>query len=97
MTRGINRFKGLNLMLTEINEKYTPIEGLADLTAWVNSGAAPSNDALQKAIDETGSLILKKALSWSKAASGKIQDHIIHINAPADKKLHRLNRQCQRQ
>ncbi len=72
MTRGINRFKGLNMMLTEINEKYTPIEGLADLTAWVNSGAAPSNDALQKAIDETGSLILKKALSWSKAVNEAI-------------------------
>ena len=72
MTRGINRFKGLNMMLTEVNEKYTPIEGLTDLTAWVNSGAAPSNDALQKAIDETGSLILKKVLSWSKAVNEAI-------------------------
>lgn len=72
MTRGINRFKGLAKMLTEVNEKYTPIEGLADLTAWVESGAAPSNDALQKAIDETGSAILKKALSWSKAVNEAI-------------------------
>ncbi len=72
MTRGINRFKGLNKMLTEVNEKYTPIQGLADLTAWVESGAAPSNDALQKAIDETGSPILKKALSWSKAVNEAI-------------------------
>ena len=72
MTRGINRFKGLNMMLTEVNEKYTPIEGLADLTAWVDSGAAPSNDALQKAIDETDSPILKKALRWSKAVNEAI-------------------------
>ncbi len=72
MTRGINRFKGLNMMLTEVNEKYTPIEALPDLTAWVNSGAAPSNDALQKAIDETDSVILKKALSWSKAVNEAI-------------------------
>lgn len=72
MTRGINRFKGLNIMLTEVNGKYTPIAGLPDLTAWVNSGAAPSNDALQKAIDETGSEILKKALSWSKAVNASI-------------------------
>ncbi len=72
MTRGINRFKGLNIMLTEVNEKYTPVESLQDLTAWVNSGAAPSNDAIQKAIDETGSPILKKALSWSKAVNAAI-------------------------
>ncbi|MDE6590865.1 MAG: HAD family hydrolase, partial [Oscillospiraceae bacterium] len=74
MTRGINRFKGLNMMLTEVNEKYTPIAGVSDLTAWVNSGAAPSNAALQKAIDETGSGILKKALSWSKAVNASIVD-----------------------
>lgn len=72
MTRGINRFKGLNMMLTEVNEKYKPIDHLADLTAWVNSGAAPSNDAIQKAIEETGSPILKKALSWSKAVNASI-------------------------
>ena len=72
MTRGINRFKGLNMMLTDVNEKYTPIDHLRDLTAWVNSGAAPSNDAIQKAIDETGSPILKKALSWSKAVNAAI-------------------------
>ena len=72
MTRGIYRFKGLNMMLTEVNEKYTPIDRLADLTAWVNSGAAPSNDAIQKAIDETDSPMLKKALSWSKAVNKAI-------------------------
>lgn len=69
MTRGINRFKGLSMALTEIDAQYTPIDHLADLQDWVDSGAAPSNDALQKAIDETGSPILKKALSWSKSVN----------------------------
>lgn len=72
MTRGINRFKGLDMMLTEVNEKYTSIAGLSDLTAWVNSGAAPSNDALESAIVKTGSEILKKALSWSRAVNASI-------------------------
>lgn len=72
MTRGINRFKGLSIALTEINDRYKPIEGLADLQAWVDSGAAPSNDAIQKAIDETGSEILKKALHWSRAVNAAI-------------------------
>ncbi len=72
MTRGINRFKGLAMALEEINDTYTPIEGVADLRRWVESGAAPSNDALQKAIDETDSAILKKAMRWSKAVNAAI-------------------------
>lgn len=69
MTRGINRFKGLAMALAEIDAKYTPIADLKDLQAWVGSGAAPSNDALQAAIDANSSPILKKALSWSKAVN----------------------------
>lgn len=72
MTRGINRFKGLSIALTEIDAQYTPIDCLADLQAWVDSGAAPSNDALQKAIDENNSPILKKALNWSRAVNASI-------------------------
>ena len=72
LTRGINRFKGLAIALTEIDKQYTHIDCLTDLQTWVNSGAAPSNDALQKAIDETGSPILKKALAWSKAVNAAI-------------------------
>lgn len=72
MTRGINRFKGLSTALTEIDAQYTPIANLADLQAWVDSGAAPSNDALQAAIDKTESPILKKALAWSKAVNASI-------------------------
>ena len=72
MTRGINRFKALDMMLTEVNAKYATVDHLEDLTKWVNSGAAPSNDAIKKAIDETGSPILKKALSWSVAVNAAI-------------------------
>lgn len=84
MTRGINRFKSLSMMLTEVSAKYTPVDHLEDLTAWVNSGAAPSNDALQKAIDETGSPILKKALSWSKAVNAAIVKLPEELKKPFD-------------
>lgn len=84
MTRGINRFKGLSIALTEINDQYTPIAGIADLQAWVDSGAAPSNDAIQKAIDETGSEILKKALSWSKAVNASITELPDDMKKPFD-------------
>ena len=66
MTRGINRFKGLALALTEINEKYCPIEDLGTLRAWAETSPELSNDALQRAIDANpGSTSLPKALRWS--------------------------------
>ena len=82
MTRGINRFKGLSMALTEIDAQYTPIANLNDLQAWVDSGAAPSNDALQKAIDETHSPILQKAMAWSKAVNVAITQLPEEIKQP---------------
>ncbi len=72
MTRGINRFKGLVSALTEVNEKYRPVEGLDELVSWAENARALSNDALEEAIRETGSPILKKALKWSHAVNDSI-------------------------
>lgn len=72
MTRGINRFKALSMILKEISEKYISIEDLDILTEWVENSKELSNDALQKAIDERESICLKKALSWSKAVNSSI-------------------------
>ncbi len=65
MTRGINRFKGLAKMLREIHEEYTGIEGIEELEKWVKESDELSNTALQRAIDESGNICLKKALEWS--------------------------------
>lgn len=72
MTRGINRFKGLAKMLAEINETYTPIEGVEVLADWVEKSPELSNDALEKAIAENGNICLKKALSWSEKVNESI-------------------------
>ena len=72
MTRGINRYKGLSIALTEINEKYTAIEALDTLTRWVEESPELSNGALEKAIAADDSISLKKALSWSKAVNASI-------------------------
>ena len=72
MTRGINRYKGLSIALTEINEKYTVIEALDTLTRWVEESPELSNGALEKAIAANDSISLKKALSWSKAVNASI-------------------------
>lgn len=76
MTRGINRFKGLVLALSEVSEKYTPIVGVDGLKAWVENAHALSNDGIAKAIeeaeDEDTRLCLTKALHWSLAVNESI-------------------------
>ena len=78
MTRGINRFKGLAMALSEINEKYKPIVGIEALQHWADTAPALSNDALAKAeadaTDPLEKLVLQKALNWSKAVNAAIVD-----------------------
>ncbi len=74
MTRGINRFKGLVIALSEINERYIKIEDIESLTDWANNSPELSNDALLKAIEKNPeSASLRKALSWSKAVNESIK------------------------
>lgn len=73
ITRGINRFKGLAMALSEINEKYTHVEGAAELQAWADNAKELSNSALERIIaEEPSKVIFKKALSWSKAVNAAI-------------------------
>lgn len=76
MTRGINRFKGLAMALSEIDRQYTPIVGVRALQHWADTAPALSNDGLVKAIDaaedEDTKLILQKALQWSLAVNESI-------------------------
>lgn len=85
MTRGINRFKALAICLQEINEEYTPIEGINALVHWVETAHALSNDGVSKAAEEAtdpaAKKIFKKALSWSKAVNTAI------VSLPEDLKV----------
>ena len=72
MTRGINRFKGLAKALREIDETYQKIEDIDVLERWVDESDELSNPALERAIAENESVILKKALSWSKSVNESI-------------------------
>ena len=72
MTRGINRFKGLAKVLREIDTSYKKIEDIEILERWVNESDELSNPALERAILENDSVILKKALSWSKSVNENI-------------------------
>ncbi len=76
MTRGINRFKALAICLKEINDQYTPIEGIETLVHWADTAPALSNDGVIKAAEEcsdpAGKKCFEKALSWSNAVNARI-------------------------
>ena len=72
VSRGINRFKGLAIILAEVNEKITEIDGIGDLLTWVENTTETSNASLKREIERTGSQCLKKALSWSLALNRAI-------------------------
>lgn len=66
ITRGINRFKGLAIALTEINEKYKSIIDVKAFTQWAERAPILSNGALREIIaEQPDKQIFKKALSWS--------------------------------
>lgn len=71
LTRGINRFKGLSMMLCEVNEKYTKIEGVKALKTWTEDARELSNGAVEKmsSVDP----IFVKALNWSKSVNASIE------------------------
>ncbi len=73
-TRGINRFKGLYLVLLQINESYKKIEGLDDLNAWCKNSKTLSNEALEEEIRINPREILKKALNWSIISNIEIRN-----------------------
>lgn len=88
MTRGINRFKGLAMALSEINETYRPIPGIDALRHWADTAPALSNDgaakAAQEATDPEAKEILLKALSWSKAVNASIVRLPEELKVPFD-------------
>lgn len=75
ITRGINRFKGLAHALSEVNEKYRPIEGIDSLVFWAETSPELSNDALKRELEKDPDCkILKKALNWSIAVNKAITE-----------------------
>ena len=74
MTRGINRFKGLSLALSEVNERFCKIDGVDELVIWAETSPELSNEAVERQIALMPECeIFKKALAWSKAVNENIK------------------------
>lgn len=65
MTRGINRFKGLAMLLNEVDRTYKSIEGIEEFSAWADKARELSNASLSKMMEKSSNTIFKKALAWS--------------------------------
>ncbi|MGN1328442.1 MAG: HAD family hydrolase [Eubacterium sp.] len=72
-TRGINRFLGLKIILSEINSSFISIDGIDDYCLWCENTNSFSNDTVKKQFEATDNEIFKKALSWSERVNKKIE------------------------
>lgn len=73
-TRGINRFKGLALALTEIQEGGTNIAGLDEIRRFAAEAPELSNNALELAVAaQPEAEGLRKALIWSYKVNESIR------------------------
>jgi phosphoglycolate phosphatase-like HAD superfamily hydrolase len=74
ITRGINRFQGLEKILTELHQQGRTVDGYDDIKAWVDTTTTFSNPQLQQDIeanpDKKG---LRLALDWSNRVNQLIQ------------------------
>jgi len=75
MTRGINRFKALAILLTEIDQTIQPIPGIAAFSRWADTAPELSNGALKQLLesDTAEQEIFRKALAWSEHVNASIR------------------------
>lgn len=96
MTRGINRFKALELVLKEVDNSFKIIEGLEDLSQWVHSSRELSNGSLKASIEANGSMILKKALRWSETVNRRVDELLEEEKKPFKGVREAIEAICQR-
>ena len=72
MTRGINRFKALALVLGWVDSIYCRIPQVQDLKAWTREADELSDSALERMVQSSPSICLKKAFAWSEAVNREI-------------------------
>ena len=73
ITRGINRFKGLEKILTELHQKGMTVEGYKDIKQWVDHTPVFSNPQLEATIQQYPDKVgLQHALTWSLRVNEKI-------------------------
>lgn len=74
MTRGINRFKALAILLSEIDGSCKKIPDAEDYIKWTEDSDELSNEVLSRVLEQTGGSCFKKALHWSNEVNRRINE-----------------------
>lgn len=84
VTRGINRFEALQIVMKYINEKITAINDIESLDRWLSVTNEMSNAALIRYLEDVNSPFLTKALHWSQSVSRDIGQIPVEKRRPYD-------------
>ena len=96
ITRGINRYRALKIVMEYIDKNLTPIEDLDSLTKWLEITQELSNAALIRYLEDTDSPFLTKALRWSQAVSRDIGQIPVEERKPYDGVAEALQAACEK-
>ena len=73
ITRGISRFESVRLVFDRLKNRGIEIPGSEDIAAWVDTATELSTASLQRELQKTGSLALRKLQEWNNACNRRIQ------------------------
>ena len=73
ITRGISRFESVRLVFDRLKNRGIEISGSEDIAAWVDTATELSTASLQRELQKTGSLALRKLQEWNNACNRRIQ------------------------
>lgn len=73
MTRGINRFKGLAILLMEVDSKWKTISGIETFVEWTEQAPELSSKSVDEQWKKTGNVIFKQAFEWSEMVNASIE------------------------
>ena len=73
ITRGVSRFESVRLVFDRLKNRGIEIPGSEDIAAWVDTATELSTASLQRELQKTGSLALRKLQEWNNACNRRIQ------------------------
>ena len=69
----ISRFESVRLVFDRLKNRGIEIPGSEDIAAWVDTATELSTASLQRELQKTGSLALRKLQEWNNACNRRIQ------------------------
>ena len=73
ITRGISRCESVRLVFDRLKNRGIESPGSEDIAAWVDTATELSTASLQRELQKTGSLALRKLQEWNNACNRRIQ------------------------